>query len=231
MPTDNPKISLYVPQQIYDRFKEFQSEQDLSMSQAGIVILAEYFGLKETIKEITEGTTVGGVTLTRIEELEKRLKELEEKVSQVNINTKLPKEKKDLIVVEQNKTTDESLKIKNHNIDKLTQPQSKQLTITGQKENSKIIIDADLLKQRLNLSNSGSISNKRRDFYKQDKETADLEFSQWTKEKDIDGIAWKAIREGKRKYKYVPYSNLSEELHSKLLNWMSDIQIVRNLDI
>ncbi len=26
MPKDNPKISLYVPQPIYDRFKEFQEQ-------------------------------------------------------------------------------------------------------------------------------------------------------------------------------------------------------------
>lgn len=80
MPTDNPKISLYVPQQIYDRFKEFQEERKLSMSQAGIVILAEYFGLKETIKEITEGTTVGGVTLFEFQELKNKVFELEKKV-------------------------------------------------------------------------------------------------------------------------------------------------------
>ena len=66
MPTDNPKISLYVPQVIYDRFSEFAKQQGLSMSQAGIVVLAEYFGLQEALKETTEGTTIGGVTLDRV---------------------------------------------------------------------------------------------------------------------------------------------------------------------
>lgn len=77
MPTDNPKISLYVPQQIYDRFKSFQEERELSMSQAGIMILAEYFGLQETIKEFTEGTTVGGVTLAEFQELKQKVLKLE----------------------------------------------------------------------------------------------------------------------------------------------------------
>lgn len=81
MPTDNPKISLYVSQQIYNRFKQFQEEQGLSMSQAGIVILAEYFGLKETIRDIKTEITIGGVTLTDFEDLKKRIVELEKKVN------------------------------------------------------------------------------------------------------------------------------------------------------
>ena len=80
MPTDNPKISLYVPQQIYDRFRDFQQEQNLSMSQAGTVVLAEYFGLEETIKEITKGTTIGGVTLAEFEIIKKRLSQLENEI-------------------------------------------------------------------------------------------------------------------------------------------------------
>lgn len=46
MPTENPKISAYVPQAVYDRFKEYQKERGLSMSQAAIEIFAHYFGLK-----------------------------------------------------------------------------------------------------------------------------------------------------------------------------------------
>lgn len=51
MPTENPKISAYVPQSIYDRFKQFQEERGLSMSQATTELIAEYFGinLKEEI--------------------------------------------------------------------------------------------------------------------------------------------------------------------------------------
>ena len=81
MPTDNPKISLYVPQPIYDRFKEFQEQQGLSMSQAGIVILAEYFGLEETI-ENTAGASIGGVTLAELESIKLRLTALEKQLAQ-----------------------------------------------------------------------------------------------------------------------------------------------------
>jgi hypothetical protein len=90
MPTDNPKISLYVPQQIYDRFKEFQEARKLSMSQAGIVIIAEYFGIEENIKEITEGTTIGGVTLAEFEQLKQRLEQLEKQVEQSKTTSELP---------------------------------------------------------------------------------------------------------------------------------------------
>jgi hypothetical protein len=90
MPTENPKISLYVPQAIYDRFKQFQEEQELSMSQAGIVILAEYFGLKQTIERTTEGSTIGGVTYDWVKSLEKQVKKLEGRVDQLETTGKLP---------------------------------------------------------------------------------------------------------------------------------------------
>lgn len=95
MPTDNPKISLYVPQPIYDRFKSFQEERRLSMSQAGIVVLAEYFGIEETIKEITEGTTIGGVTLAEFKQLKERIEQLEKKVRQDKSTSSLPRSKKE----------------------------------------------------------------------------------------------------------------------------------------
>ena len=50
MPTDNPKISSYVPQPIFDRFKEYQGENDCSMSQALALILSEYFGLQGVVR-------------------------------------------------------------------------------------------------------------------------------------------------------------------------------------
>jgi hypothetical protein len=45
MSTENPKISAYVPQIIYDRFKQFQKDRSLSMSQAVIQLFAEYFDI------------------------------------------------------------------------------------------------------------------------------------------------------------------------------------------
>ena len=83
MPTENPKISLYVPQHIYDRFMEYKEESGLSMSQAGTVLLAQYFGIEETIKDITEGVVIGGVTLDRVEKIEDEIKQLKEQINKL----------------------------------------------------------------------------------------------------------------------------------------------------
>lgn len=76
MPTDNPKISAYVPQIVFDKVEEFRRKRNLSMSQAAIIIFAEYFGIEQAVKEFTEGTVVGGVTLNRIEEIESSVEQL-----------------------------------------------------------------------------------------------------------------------------------------------------------
>lgn len=78
MATFKPKISLYVPNQVYTQFKEFQLNNELSMSAAGTVIIAEYFGLEETIKNNCNDKKIGGITLTRIQKIESRLCKLEE---------------------------------------------------------------------------------------------------------------------------------------------------------
>ena len=59
MPTENPKVSAYVPQPIYDHLLEFKSERGLSVSQAVTAILEDYFGLGKV-----------DATAQRLEELE-----------------------------------------------------------------------------------------------------------------------------------------------------------------
>ena len=162
MPTDNPKISLYVPQQIYDRFRDFQKDQHLSMSQAGIVILAEYFGIKETIKEITEGTTIGGVTLAEFEDLKDRVLELEKKVEYKKSTSKLQGK---------NPTTSGSLQLN------LPSEPLKNIGLKG--------ISIDLLEKRLILSDRSQIlKNLQR--YK----NAPDKFFNWSRKKDFDKIGW-----------------------------------------
>lgn len=73
MPTENPKVSAYVPQTLKDRLKEFREERDISESQAVIIILAEYFQMPEVLGRSLEGSSVGGVTLARMEAIEERL--------------------------------------------------------------------------------------------------------------------------------------------------------------
>lgn len=80
MGTDNPKVSAYVPQAIKDRLKQFRDEQKLSESQAVTVILAEYFGMTQALVRSPEGLTAQGVTLFRMEALEKKLAKLTEAI-------------------------------------------------------------------------------------------------------------------------------------------------------
>lgn len=193
MPTDNPKISLYVPQQIYDRFKSFQEERKLSMSQAGIVILAEYFGLEETVKEIAEGTTIGGVTLAEFEQLKERVKQLEEQV-------------------EQKQTTSEPLR----KIDSNPVIPFEELTVKSIEP-----IVQDLLARRLSIT-SKSVGNQKSNIYKDDPPDAEEKFGIWSKNKDPDEIPWKAVKDGRR-VKYIPANldELPEELLGRLRDWIT----------
>ena len=183
MPTDNPKISLYVPQQIYDRFKSFQEERKLSMSQAGIVILAEYFGIEETIKDITEGTTIGGVTLVEFEQLKERIKNIEE-------------------LVEQGKTTSEPPKIteKKSNLSQL------ELLSKSPVNEDRLAIGIDLLSKRLGFeSNREILRNRGRYKGKPEK------FLVWSRKKDPDSIGWLLNSDGEDiAFSDLPLSNLSE---------------------
>jgi hypothetical protein len=51
MSTNNPKVSAYIPQHIYDSFKLFCEQRGVSMSQAVAVIFAEYFGLDSSVNQ------------------------------------------------------------------------------------------------------------------------------------------------------------------------------------
>lgn len=73
MPTENPKVSGYVPQAVYDRLIEFKDQQGVSISQAITIVLAEYFGIET---EVDAPVAVGGVTLARLEALEKQVSQL-----------------------------------------------------------------------------------------------------------------------------------------------------------
>ena len=81
MPTNNPKISAYVPESVYNAVKKFQQERNLSMSQAATAIFSEYLG----VDQVASGdTAVGGITLDRFEKLERQVAELQELKNQVS---------------------------------------------------------------------------------------------------------------------------------------------------
>lgn len=205
MPTDNPKISSYVPQAVYDRFKQFQDEHNLSMSQAVILILAEYFGLEETIKKSTKGTTIGGITLSRIEALEKenRLNGslLNELLTRVEF---LENSLEELVSVE-----DQQIEViySAHN---LSSPQLKLLSEPLQE--IKPIMAKTLSELRFRLAKDAVSGHKRRD--------STEKFTEWTRERDPDGIAWQYVELPTKGY--LPGGELSSEQKSSLLKWIEE---------
>lgn len=70
MPTNNPKVSAYVPQNVFDHFQSFCKEKKISMSQAVAVIFAEYFEIEPQMNSSS------GLLLGRIKDLEMKVNEL-----------------------------------------------------------------------------------------------------------------------------------------------------------
>lgn len=243
MPTDNPKISLYVPQKIYDRFKEFQEEQQLSMSQAGIVILAEYFGLEETIKEITEGTTIGGVTLDSFKEVENRVNKLEielsksiyfeiallhEKIEAIRESNKEQAKRKHKSNEIGSVVTSEGINPKNAIKTELKIVEHKNIKSSSLKDNKIKNSESQLNllgePQEIKPLPATFLSEKRfglgKDTLASYKRKHTLEeLSKWTKEKDPDNITWILALDNKG---YIPKDKLSSELLSKLQSWIRE---------
>ena len=192
MPTDNPKISGYVPQQIYDRFKEYQQKNQLTMSQAVIVIFAEYFGLEETIKETTSGLPVGGVTLSAFEELQKEFLELKSRVDLLESTSKLLKESPK-VSTDKNSSSQLSL---------LSKPLSKIPRLLAKDLGKRLGVDRSTVNRNKN--------SKTKD-----------DFIDWTYQKDPDSIKWTFDKEGSKVF-YSPMDDLSSELVGRLLEWITD---------
>lgn len=227
MPTDNPKISAYVPQVVYDRFDEFRRESGLSMSQSAAVIFAKYFGLEDIVKEITRETTIDNSALDRIKALESQVGDLYKKFSELDSKPicELPSS-----VVAESEVTERSVSV----VDDIpSESLSSLLTQTTDASDirtgnlpgellGKLPIQISpimgiILAKRLIQPKTGksigtsalSTENKR----------ATDDFSQWTMELDIDNIGWEYKG---RKIGYVPTSKLSIELQSKLLKWIQE---------
>lgn len=84
MPTANPKISAYVPQDLYDRFIDFKEQRGLSSaSQAAIVILTEFFGC-DTPSRLPSSSP--SVSLEAFQALAQRVDHLSELVNSLTVS-------------------------------------------------------------------------------------------------------------------------------------------------
>lgn len=69
MPTKNPKVSAYVPQKVFDQFKQFYEEHNLSMSHAVTRIFSEYFKIDPKVSNLR----IYEAVLNRLTALEQKL--------------------------------------------------------------------------------------------------------------------------------------------------------------
>lgn len=196
MPTDNPKISAYVPQLIFDKFKQFQEERELSMSQTVIVILSEYFGIQECLKGVDRGVEVGGVTLSEftklsvmVHELSGRMELLEESCLD-SVPESLPKS-----------SSHKQLSLPSEP----PREPSQDLQVPP-------VSGYSLSNLRFGLNKNTAAVKKRA--------LSPEEFTKWTKENDPDGIPWKPLEKPSKGY--VPAGDLPSESKSRLLQWIKE---------
>jgi hypothetical protein len=238
MPTENPKISAYVPQLVYDRFKQFQEEHNLSMSQAAIEIFAAYFGIN--LNPTVSSESIGELQ-SRLGSLEKALADLQESHFVLSKRVDSMQSTNELLIIEpvevsvdngidsklNSGSEDKPLQkniieqpIYTDVIDKLesslnSEPPKQLQLIDSSDLLSKLKnnpLQGKLLVNRLNKVNTSTLSNKK-------SELSLEEFYDWLQSKDIDGIKWVTIGEG-RKARFIPAADTPIEKLEKLGDWM-----------
>jgi hypothetical protein len=160
MTTENERVAGYIIPELYDRFDQFCKENNLNCSKALNVIIAEYFGLEETL--LYRQTWIGGVTLDKFENLKKEVEELKELVNTLsNASSITPKK----------------------------QQQKSSETISKNRENDlqTINLSTTELAKRFNVSR-GLINSQKRKF--RDNKITKEEYIEWTKSKDPENKGW-----------------------------------------
>jgi predicted DNA-binding protein len=202
--SDSKAISIRLPDEILAKVNKLAEEKYKSIAgkpNKSLVVqnaLIAYFDmLSDSVlseKKVTEYDTV------RIEDF----KALQETVAILLGDVEQLKNLSDLSVVNTPKTNDS-------NSEDSSQPlQLTAFTVSDTVTKFKITIE--LLAKRLRSKNPKSIQNKK-------SSSSDTEFSEWTGEKDLDGIPWKPIKNGRLVY-FIPAIDLSDELKSKLQDWL-----------
>lgn len=217
MPTDNPKVSAYVPQALKDRLTQFRQEQgNISESQAVTIVLSEYFGIPTNVNSASEGVAVGCVTPARLEQLE----------SQVAILTSTIEEIKSSLlsrpIVDQLEQTNQEEEMETES--SLDSEPYQETTEENQADSSSSI---NLPSESLHINNpiSGTVLSTNRFGLAKDtvagkkKNSSAQKFIEWSKKVDPDNIAWKPVAGSVKGY--MPDGELTSEQKSRLLKWMT----------
>lgn len=212
MPTDNPKVSAYVPQALKDRLTQFRQEQgNISESQAVTIVLSEYFGIPTNVNSASEGVTVGCVTPTRLEQLERQVAILTSTIEEIK-SSLLSKPTVNQVAQVENEQTESSLdsELKEKTTEE-NQIDSSSVSSLPDKPLTEYRLTKHQMAKRIKTT-VGTFDNRRSVFSPE-------ELSQWIQKKDPDSIAWKGVREGKI-LTYVPNSELSIEQDNRLRAWI-----------
>lgn len=192
MPTTNPKISAYVPQDLYDHFINFKEQRGLSSaSQAAIVILTEFFGCGTPSRLPSDSP---GVPLEDFQALVQRVDHLSELVKSLTAPTaqkdeiESPIKQLPLLVQDSVPEVEQS--------DPSSNPLSSFQSELPQDLTSSMDFTQGLSGRSLSARikcNRSTLSHR----------SQSLDFPEWSKSRDPEGIAW--IYDEKTK-KFFPFS-------------------------
>jgi hypothetical protein len=173
MTTENEKVAGYIIPEVYDRFDQFCQENNLTCSRGLNVVLAEYFGMEETL--LIKQTWVGGVTLPKFEELQNKVNEMEKVLSELQskiLNNKVS-EGKPKAVGEAAPSVNASQKNKSKSPSSLPSGAEK--------------LNTTELAKRFKVSR-GAINKYKKKF--RENKISKEEYIEWTKSKDPEGKGW-----------------------------------------
>lgn len=237
MTTDNKKISAYVPDVIYDRFIQFKDERNISMSQAAIEIFAAYFGINLNPTISSESTS----------ELQSRVSALEKELAGLKNHFVLLSSRVDLIQSTSESLIDKVVEVPSDSdfIDEsesnlqnellkdeiIEQPVDinivNELQSDSDSESPKqlqLIDSTDLLSKLKSNPLEAKIlasrlSVKPPDISIKKGKVSIEEFYNWIQNKDVDGIRWVLIGEGK-KARYIPANDTPIDKLQALKEWL-----------
>ena len=241
MATENPKVSGYIPQEIFDCLLDFKEKRSLkSVSLALTVVLSEYFQVDQKV-DCFDGLLSGNdfVSREQFEFLEDKLSELSN--SLLSELDKLVEQKFSSLRSELLNSSLKSVEIQTVNLESEPQEESNHLQLDFiestldnidsevDSQPSQLIdeqsdfilsepsesLSGQRLANRLRITTS-TLSTKKKELLEQD-------FYSWLQTKDPDKIFWRAVG-GDLKVRvkaWIPAEDTPSELLSRLNEWLS----------
>jgi hypothetical protein len=238
MPTNNPKVSAYIPQHIFDCFKVFYEEREISMSQAVAIIFAEYFNVDYQVEhnsklpsgqillklqaledKVDNFPSLPSELFSKIDSLSEIISSLEDRLKIIEQSNLYSKPLSSLLNQQQPVNPEELVSLRNLPQESAAMQilhDTSQTELFSEPLGSLSIkpISTKLLALRLGV-HSATISHTKAKFSRND-------FYSWLESKDSDGISWTNANTNSKKYSkgYLPDSGTPPELLSKLQSWL-----------